>query len=30
MPMTTLTRRTAHLVEGSLDYLLAATGSGKA
>ena len=30
MPMTTLTRRTTHLVEVSLGYLLAATGSGKA
>ena len=29
VPMTTLTPRTTHLVESSLDYLLAATGSGK-
>ena len=30
MPMTTLTRRTTHLIEVSLDGLLAATGYGKA
>jgi hypothetical protein len=29
MPMTTLTRRTTHLVGPSLDRLLAATGRGK-
>ena len=30
VPMTTLTRRTKHLVEPCLDCLLAVTGSGKA
>jgi len=30
VPMTNLTRRTKHLAESWLGYLLAATGSGKA